>query len=341
MKVRTRGRFGAPSNKGATSDAVEVPEKVAEPAPSGEAGKAPASRFVGAAAVVGVPDTAATPPRTGAKADTPTHTGVGQRRVSGRFVILLVVIVLLLGGAGAWFYKHHTSSSGTPSPAAVQADVAVAARVGLQRSQFPGWTTPPGAPGNAFAPVVALSPAAAGAASNALTTLARCLHVPVADVTGAFGGATTARAAQASTPAFTDPSAAGTSASSVVDVMQSPAAAQADFSVFSNAAAFATCYQAYALTILPYTRSTSATPFTAVTVQASSVPTPTAGQVHAEAFLVTRSRAGASVTTTAVAVSGGRIQATLALDSAAAFPAPLETSLVTGVEARVATNMSA
>lgn len=342
-RVLRRGRFGAPKKPGQAAAAVGVPETAEGPPKADDAKKAPASRFVGAVALAGVPDAAATAPPAGAKRATPTHTSIaaGHRRVSGRFVALLVVLLLLVGAAGGWYYKRHNSSSGTPSPAAVQADLAIAAHAGIQRTDVPGWTTAPGSAGNAFAPVVALSPAAAGASSNALTALARCLHVPVADVTGAFGGATSSRTAQTASPTFVDPSAAETTASSVVDVMQAPSAEQADFSVFSNAAGFTTCYQPYAQAMLPYTRSASAAPFTAVTVQATSVTAPANNQVHVEAFQITRSRAGASATTTAVAVFGGRVQATLSLASPAAFPPPVGASLVANVEGRVTKDLSA
>jgi len=338
-----RGRFGVAKKKGESAAAVGVPEKVGEAHKADDATKAPASRFVGATALAGVPDSTGTAAAAGAKRFTPTHTStaVGHRRVSGRLVALLVVLLLLVGAAGGWYYKHHNSSSGTPSPAAVQADLAIAAHAGLQRTDLPGWTTAPGSAGDAFAPVIALSPTAAGAASNALTALARCLHVPVAYVTAAFGGVTSSRTAQTASPTFVDPSAAGTAASSVVDVMQAPSAEQADFSVFSNAAGFTTCYQAYAQAMLPYTRSAAAAPFTSVTVQATTVPAPTSTQVHVEAFQITRARAGASATTTAVAVFGGRVQATLSLASPAAFPPPAEAALVTNVEGRVTKDLSA
>jgi hypothetical protein len=163
--------------------------------------------------------------------------------------------------------------------------------------------------------------------------MADCLHTSATDVTGAFGGTTPDRTAQSATPTYVDPSQAGTAASSVVDITTTAAAEQADFSVLSNAG-FASCYQAYAQSMLPYAGSASA--FSSVTVTSTPVPAPTSSAVKAVAYQITRKGSSASVTTTAVAVFGGRIQATLTLNSTTSFPATTSSALLTAVEGRVA-----
>jgi hypothetical protein len=144
--------------------------------------------------------------------------------------------------------------------------------------------------------------------------------------------------AQAATPSYADPTSAGASASSVVDVMRRQVTEHADAGIFSVPSQFAVCYQAYAQTMLPYSTpgTTVAAPFTSVTVQPATLTTPTVTGVHVQAFDIIRSGGGTTVTTTAIAIFGGRVQATLALVSPTAFPAAVETSLVGSVEGRVA-----
>ncbi len=121
--------------------------------------------------------------------------------------------------------------------------------------------------------------------------------------------------------------------------MRGPGAEHNDFKTFANPTSFASCYQSYAQSLLPYA-ATAAAPFTSVTVQPTTVATPASSRVHAEAFVITRSGHATEVTT-AVAVFGGRMQATLALASPSSFPATVESSLVSAVEGRVAGNLPA
>ena len=141
------------------------------------------------------------------------------------------------------------------------------------------------------------------------------------------------RTAQSATPTYVDPGQAGTAASSVVDVSKTAATEQADFSVLDNIG-FAPCYQAYAQSMLPY--AASASPFNSVTVTSIPVSTPTNPAVKAVEYQIARTAASSTVTTTALAVSGGRILATLTLNSTGTFPATTTSALLTAVEGRVA-----
>jgi hypothetical protein len=262
--------------------------------------------------------------------------------VSGKVVIILVVILLIAGGAGAWYYhRHHSSPTRplVPTPQQVSTDAALAGRVGIQAADLDGWPTTPGSVGDAFAPTTIASPPAIQAQARASSSLAQCLHVPLADVTRAFGGPSTARTATSSTATYNDPTLTGTTASSVVDVMRGPVSEHADFGVFSNPTTFAGCYQPYAQAMLPYAPAAAGSPFTSVTITGATVPTPASSRVHVGAFVITRTSAAGPVVTTAVAVFGGRVQATLDM-STTTFPVTNQSTLVTAVEGRVAASMA-
>jgi hypothetical protein len=279
---------------------------------------------------------------------TPPPVAVRHRRVSGRIVILVVVILLVIGGLGGWYYqRHHSSSSPRPvAPTQTQtvADEALARQVGIQAADLPGWTSVATLTGNAFASEASSSPAATAAFTKASSALAGCLKVPALDVTRAFGAPSRNRVATSSSPTYVSPAAGGTAANSVVDVMRAPAAERGDDKVFSNPALFATCYQSYATTMLPYAIPTSAAaadPFTSVTVAEATVASPPSSRVHTQGFVITRTRTGSPLVTTAVAIFGGRMQATLNLTSPAAFPTTTGSSLISVVEGRVAGNLPA
>jgi hypothetical protein len=148
-----------------------------------------------------------------------------------------------------------------------------------------------------------------------------------------------------SSPTYIAPVATGTgtAANSVVDVMRSPKTERSDYKVFADPSTFVSCYKTYAQTMLPYAIPTAAaavSPFTSVSVVPATVSAPSNSRVHAQGYVITRSRAtGAPVVTTAVAIFGGRMQATLDLSSPGAFPIASESALVTAVEGRVATNL--
>jgi hypothetical protein len=325
-------------DKVATTGKVGAPDKTAEPQ-KGDS-KKPASRFVGTVTASTVGDAGAKGTPEGEKRDQltpPAPPARRHRRVSGRFVILLVVLVLVLGAAGGWYYKRHHSSTGRPAvPTAqqTQKDVALAAKAGIQAGDLTGWTVSPGSPGDGFAPVGITSAAATAAQGKASTALAQCLKVPEADVTRAFGAASTARTASSLTPTYVAPGAPGTTASSVVDVMRGPVAEHADNKIFSNPTNFAVCYEFYADSMLPYA-GTAAAPFTSVAVKPATVAAPSNPKVTASAFTITRIGGGVTDTSTVVAVFGGRVQDTLDMASTSTFPAATETTLLTAIEARV------
>jgi len=344
QKVAPMGRRDEVGSTTATDGGpVKVDAPVAAGSPKADSSRTPTSRFVGAAALAGTADAgSAAPPLTDGEDQPATPPGpVGHRRVSGRVFILLVVVLLVIGAIGGWYYKRNHSSSATAveGSAQTQADLVLATRLGVHATDLPGWTTTPGSVA-AFAPVAVSSAAATAAAARASTALGQCLHVPTAEVTAAFGVPSPARSAGAVTPTFNDPGTPGTTASSVVDVMRDAATVTDDSKVFADPALFASCYQPYAQTMLPYVEPASAAPFTSVAVQATAVPVASASRIQVEAFRITRARTGASVVTTAVAIFGGRVQTTVAMTSPTTFPASVESSLVTALEGRVAASPS-
>ena len=141
-------------------------------------------------------------------------------------------------------------------------------------------TCPGGAPqrpgsGNPFAAgATSHGVAALRTAEQASTVLARCLHVPVSAVDGAFGmgSGVSARTAQAASPTYLDPSGNGGAVGSVVDVMKTPQIQQADSSVFQDPALFATCYQPFVQAMLPYASGGGSAGFATATVQPLVVP---------------------------------------------------------------------
>ena len=320
---------------------VGAPDAVTAPTATSPSPPRP-SRFVGAAAVAGTTAATAPPKTPDGERDqlTPPAPPPKTRRkrgVSARLVVLLVVLVLIVAGAGAYLYKRHHSPSKAPAvpPGQAQADQALAPKIGILAADLPGWKAVPGSPGDAFAPTSA-NPAAT---SRALSALSQCLHVPAIDITRAFGAASAARSATLATPTYSDPAAAGTEASSVVDIMKRAGTEHADDRVFANPNLFATCYQAYAQSTVS-TATAAAPPTTVIVTPTTAVPQPTNSRVHVAAFVITRSGNGVNGTTTAVAIFGGRIQATLDLVSpSTTFPST--NSLVSAVEGRVVANLPA
>jgi hypothetical protein len=328
-----------------TQAKIGAPDEASEP----KRGKTPrGSRFVGAGTVAGALDAAAATTATadgkGKDPDDTPKKPVRNRRVSARVVILLVVLLVAIGAAGGWYYKRHQTAAAPtkppPTAAQAQADVALAARIGIQHTDLPGWTTTPGSNGDVFASIASGSSAALAAQKSAEATLARCLKVSTPVVTRAFGGTAPARTAQSATPTYSDPGGAGFGASSVVDVMRAAAPVHGDFKVFSDPSAFASCYQPYVQTMLPYATATAAAaPFSSVTVQPATVPTLANKRVKVLAVQVIRTNGSTSVVTMAVAMFGGTVQANLAMTSPSGFPTSTEASLVQAMEQRVAANL--
>jgi hypothetical protein len=253
--------------------------------------------------------------------------------------LVTVLVGLLAVAAGVWYF--HSQS--TPTGGSSVPDRAIAARVGIQPGELPGWQTVKSTAGNVFAAGGATTAAAQQTAQEASTVLARCLHVPVSALDGAFGiGSTTGqRSAEVASPAYQDPDGNGGAVSSVVDVMRSQGAQSADARVFQDPALFATCYQPYVQAMLPYASGTASTgSFATATVQPTVVPVPDAGPgLRVAAFQIARigndNGQAVTVVTTAVAVFDGRVQATVGTVSDFVFPLDTQDSVIRAVEARV------
>ncbi len=103
------------------------------------------------------------------------------------------------------------------------ADSVIAGRVGIQAGDLPGWVASTPTAGNVFAAGAATQgTAAANTAAQASTDMARCLHVPVSAVAGAFGmgDGVSQLTAEVASPSYADPGGNG-SVSSVADVVKS------------------------------------------------------------------------------------------------------------------------
>ncbi len=309
---------------------VPAPASVAAPTAAEVATDAPAGE---AAAVAAGPD-----------ADEPAR----ARRRTLRVGLLTIAVVLVAAGTEGWFVTHRTTPSAKAkapviSPAVTLArNTTLAAGVGIQPAELAGWTSGPGNAGNPFASGANSSAAATTAATTAASDLAQCLKVPVFDVDGAFGiGADSGRVATAQSLVFSDASVAGNAASSAVSVMGSSADVAGDLAVFANSALFTSCYQSYAQAMAPYVAGPQAgTTFSTATVQGDLVPQPSASAVHVAAVQISRianvSGQAVTVNTDAIAVFGGRVQATLTTTSNSVFDQSTENSLVSAAEAKVA-----
>ena len=278
----------------------------------------------------------------------PATTRRRHRRVTFRVLRLrrVALVTVLLGlipiAGGVWFF-HYRAAPGVP-PGSSLSDAAIAIRVGLQPGDLPGWKSAPTEANNVFAAgATTAGPLAASTAAQSATEVARCLHVPVSALDGAFGMGVAAgqQSAQVASPLYADPSGNGGGASSVVDVVRSSQAGQADAQVFADPSLFATCYQPYVQAMLPYHASPVAPGgFATATVQPVVVPVPySSGDLEVAAFQIARIANDpgqtATVVTTAVAVFGGRVQATLGTVSNFVFPLDAENQIVRAVEVRV------
>ncbi len=260
-----------------------------------------------------------------------------QRMV--RLVLVSVLVGLLPMAAGVWYL--HLQPLPT-QPGKSLSDAAIAARVGIQPGDLSGWSTATTRMGNPFAAgATSHGVAALRTAEQASTVLARCLHVPVSAVDGAFGmgSGVSARTAQAASPTYLDPSGNGGAVGSVVDVMKTPQIQQADSSVFQDPALFATCYQPFVQAMLPYASGGGSAGFATATVQPLVVPVPDGpGTIPVAAFQIARIGNGngqtTTVVTTAIAVSAGRVQATLGTVSNFVFSLDAQNQLVRDVETR-------
>ena len=265
-----------------------------------------------------------------------------QRRDRWRWIVIGAGIVVMSGVAvGVWVTRGGTPAH--PVHALAARDTEVARNVGIRAGDLAGWPSHGNPPGNPFAAGASQSAAAMNAAQQATADLARCLHVPQTAVDGAFGlGGAVTPSGHADSPMYAEPSGNGDSVSSSVDVMRSVKDEQSDFRVFENASLFATCYQPYAQAMLPYSTSPGSGPsgLSLATVEPVDVPPPPDGSAaQVVAFQIARigTQMGQTVTsiTTAVAIFGGRVQATVGTVSDFVFPLDTQNTLVHSLEARV------
>jgi len=275
----------------------------------------------------------------------------GARRAAALFVALVFVAT----GAGVWYYtKDHAHAAPAPNPAR-DLGIANSTLIGnptqdtrlasSQAPDLPGWSAKPLSASNPFAMGASSSDAAARASAATAGSLAACLGVSpttLSAATGAGGSDTADRSAVVGSRLYGAPAGDPSTAFSSTEVMASSSVVQADAKVFQNASLFATCYEPYAQKMLPYVASTlgPGQRLDAATVQPMAVPAPPAGSgVHAYGFQVTilghSGSNGFTVVLDEVAVLGGRVQTTLAMDSDVVFPIDAQASLVQAAEARV------
>lgn len=155
-----------------------------------------------------------------------------------------------------------------------------------------------------------------------------------------MGSAISQRTAEATSPSYADPSGNGGAVNSVVDVVKTPQIQRANSNVFQDPSLFATCYQPYVQAMLPYATGSGSGPgFATATVQPVVVPVPTGpADVEVAAFQIARIANDpgqtTTVVTTAIAVFGGRVQATLGTVSNFVFSIDAQNQLVHDVEVR-------
>jgi hypothetical protein len=261
-----------------------------------------------------------------------------------RHVVRAAVFTVLAGlipiAAGVRYFQTHNTTGRITGVAL--SDTAIAGRIGIQPGDLVGWSATAPRMGNAFAAGATTNgPAALGTAVQASTVLARCLHVPVSAVDGAFGmgNSISQRTAEVASPSYADPAGNGGAVNSVVDMVQSPQVGAADASVFQNPALFATCYQPFVQAMLPYATGGGGTGFATATVQPVVVPVPNGpGTVTVAAFQIARIANDPgqtkTVVTTATAVFVGRVQATLGTVSDLVFSINAQNALVRDLEIR-------
>jgi hypothetical protein len=262
----------------------------------------------------------------------------GQRL--GRLVLFTVLVGLIPIAAGTRYFQTHQPSGHITGVALT--DTAIAGRVGIQPGDLPGWSAAAPRTGDVFAAGATTGGSAAlGTAQQASTVMARCLHVPVAAVEGALGmGAAGGQvSAEVVSPSYADPAGNGGAVNSVVDVMKTPQIQAADASVFQDPALFATCYQPYVQAMLPYTAGAAGAGFATATVQPLVVPVPAGpGAITVAGFQIARIANAdgqtKTVISTATAVFGGRVQATLGTVSDLVFSLSAQDQLVRALETR-------
>jgi hypothetical protein len=257
-----------------------------------------------------------------------------------RLILLVVLAALIPLAVGVWYARPQPGAGS--ARARTLSDSKIADRVGIQPGDLPNWSSNAPRMGNVFA-AGATSNGAAGlrTAVQASSSMAGCLRVPISAVEGAFGmgNAISQRTAEVTSPSYADPSGNGGAVNSVVDVVKTSQIERADSNVFANPSLFATCYQPYVQAMLPYATGVGAGGFATATVQPIVVPMPTGpSDLDVAAFQIARIANDpgqtATVVTTAVAVFGGRVQATLGTVSNFVFSIDAQNQLVHDLEVR-------
>jgi hypothetical protein len=262
-----------------------------------------------------------------------------RRQSLVRLVLFTVLAGLIPIAAGVRYFQMQSTTGhivGVPI-----SDSVIAGRVGIQAGDLPGWAASTPTAGNAFAAgATTQGTAAASTAAQASTDMARCLHVPVSAVAGAFGmgDAVSQITAQVPSLSYADPAGNG-SVSSVADVVKSTQAQETDASVFQDPALFATCYQPFVQAMLPYSAVAGGSGFATATVQPIVVPVPAGpGAVTVAGFQIARiandKGQTKTVISTATAIFDGRVQVTMGTDSNLVFPIDTQNQLVRAVEVR-------
>ncbi len=257
-----------------------------------------------------------------------------------RLVLFTVLAGLIPIAAGVRYFQMQSTSGhivGVPL-----SDTLIAARVGIQAGDLPGWSASTSNPGNVFAAgATTHGSVALSAAEQASTVMARCLHVPVSAVDGAMGmgDAISQLSAEVPSPSYADPAGNGGSVSSVADVVKSTNAQAADASVFQDPALFATCYQPFVQAMLPYSPVGGGAGFATATVQPLVVPVPEGpGAVTVAGFQIARIANDRgqtkTVISTATAVFDGRVQVTVGTVSNLVFSIDAQNQLVRNIEIR-------
>ena len=270
----------------------------------------------------------------------PRHPGPSRAPDMVRLIVFTVLAGLIPVVAGLRYF----ATQGPPARIAVAlSDTAIAAHVGIQSADLPGWATTGPGTGNPFAAGATTQGAAAlSTAEQASTIMARCLHVPVSSVDGALGmgDAVSQRTAEVTSPSYADPAGNGGAVSSTVDVVQSASVQEADAGVFEDPALFATCYQPFVQAMLPFAPGAGPVGFATATVQPLVVPVPDGpAPVTVAAFQIARiandKGQTKTVISTATAVSDGRVQATMGTVSNLVFSLTAQDQLVHDLEIRV------
>ena len=271
------------------------------------------------------------PPTTpGGGFDDPVEPGAGGPAPAGnrRLLVLLVVALVVVVAAIGYFVvkrNNNTTSATSTTVSGLSTDAALATSINLRQSDLPAGWAPTTSTGQARPPV-----APAAAQSQASQTLAQCLGVPVATVTGLFGGAgLPGQTSSATSPVFESAADPTVQMQSVTRVMGSAAQASTLVAPFTNPN-FVTCYTAYQTTLV-----SAADAGSTAQVQAVALTAPTGVQSFGYLTTLTIPSQGSEVIGQAFMV-GGRIESVLQpTTGGVAVPTPAFTSAYNAMSGRI------